>query len=188
MKITENKTHYDTRKLRTLICAVYNRLKKVEGPLRQWKTLDVEIRYNNADTQGRYYVTGQAIVKGYWLRICIPRSRADTRRVAWTIEHELLHIYGYEHKNMGRNHPKWDGIKYQYAWAEELIGEYIPIKTPTPKAKYTTFEKQTLMYTPLCARERRWLTKFKRAQNALAKIKKSKKYYEKQLGIAAKGT
>jgi hypothetical protein len=60
-----------------------------------------------------------------------------------------------------------------------------PPAPPKPKPKH---DLQRERYNRLCEREKKWLSKRRRANNALKKIQTSKKYYQKQFKKAAKKT
>lgn len=178
-----NETLYDTRKLRSIITAVFRRFEKIEGKgSYPWGMLKVDVVYG----RGLGTVAGEAFVKGIYMRLFLGRCRADTRWLAHIIEHELEHCYGYGHRQMARVTQKtWDvGYSKHYDWAAEKYGEEFLPELPKPKTG-PVVSLQEQRYQRLCERERKWEPKLRRAKNALTKIRRQKKYYEKAL--AAKG-
>lgn len=179
MKII-NKTQYDTRQLRTIICAVYNRVKKTEGPLYFWSEQKITIT-SGRRRRRKHTAGGRAGIDAPYMYLYLPIDKCDTADFAWTVEHELLHNYGYGHRKMPA--VDWGNYRKNYQWAVEQYGEFL---FPKPLRKKPVVNLQTKRYEKLCQREAVWLSKLRRAQNALAKIKNGKRYYEKQLAAKSK--
>lgn len=64
----------------------------------------------------------------------------------------------------------------------------LPRLTPTiakQRAANRAQERSADKLAALADREKRWTTKLRRAQTAIAKLKKSRRYYERQIQVAA---
>lgn len=179
MKII-NKTRYDTRLLRSIICATYNRLKNTEGALYFWKGLKITIT-SGRRRRHKHLAGGRAGIDAPYMRLFLPTDRCDTADFAFTIDHELLHNYGYDHRKMPTK--RIGDYRDDFRWAAEKYGEYIYPKALKEKP---AVDLQTRRYERLCQREKTWLSKESRAKKALAKIRKSKRYYENQLAAKNK--
>jgi len=118
MKIINN-TKWSTRNLRSLICAVIKR-QKHEGPLSfiQKKYLIIRIdyskRYNN--------YSGYAYLNKFFMQINIPKTddlvkKLDVDQVAFVIDHELMHVRGYNHRQFNGS---WNLLD-NFNWAKDFI-------------------------------------------------------------------
>lgn len=185
MKI-DNRTVYDTLALRTLICAAHDNLAKDEGRLPQWGAVTVVVRYQRSN--GRKL--GFAYYHGTRMELLVPRpSWAEHHRRldywAAVIEHEIQHLRGYRHANMGRGSACQRAVEIRRcAYALELgLGTHLVVKAPKPVVQR---DVQAERYGRVLAAEKRWGTKLKRAQTALRRLRSQRRYYEKQM--AARGT
>lgn len=170
MKI-RNQTKYNSRTLRSIACAVYTDVRKTEGACWQWGALRIET------VTARSGYSGWAHLNGFKMRLRLPPDKLDVAQFAALVEHELYHIYGVAHHKGSMN--CWKHYKpelYQYA-VDKIGATHLTPEAPKPKAKT---DATAIRYERLLQREQSWLTKAKRAKNALAKIQKSKKYYEKK--------
>jgi hypothetical protein len=115
--IIANHTRFATRPLRRLICAVHSQLARFEGRLPTWDDLLVEVREARVHGYG-----GDAALDGTDVILWLPRP-ARVRRVAYLIDHELLHLHGYRHQRMSSHAKAWrPAAVARFAWAEGLIG------------------------------------------------------------------
>ena len=175
MKIV-NKTHWRTSHLRDFIRRVA--LSEIEAPAR--KALHVVVKYNHQKGQGS--CSGRASLARPVITIMVPSQVVDRVDLAHTIAHELAHTRGMQHRQMNRN-PQYCRIgdwRQRYAWAEMM-----PLERSMPKAKPKA-DAQMQRYQRALASEKRWLTKLKRAQTALAKLRSKLRYYERVLTAAGK--
>lgn len=178
-----NMTQYDTRRLRTLVCACHDDLATAEGRLKCWKTLRVEFVYIRKEYTTRS-ISGYAYYYHGPVRIRVPKDSFDVAYAAALIQHELLHVYGYGHKAIGHTRNRFRRENYQ--WAVKKMGtERLLPKPPAPPKPKPKVDIQQVRYQRLLEREKAWTTKKKRAANALAKIAKQKRYYENQFKKAA---
>jgi len=178
-----NSTQYDTRVLRTLVCAAHNDLAKAEGRLKCWPYLEVQFVYIRKEYTTRS-ISGYAYYYHGPVRIRVPKDSFDVAYAAALIQHELLHVYGYGHAAIGHTRTRFR--KQNYQWAVEKLGtERLLPKPPAPSKPKPKRDLQRERYERLCEREKEWGTKLKRAQNALTKIQKQKRYYENQFKKAA---
>jgi hypothetical protein len=190
MKI-DNRTEYDTRLIRTMLCLVHKH--DTQGRLRTWKRLSVEIRYPRKG-QGR---EGYAYYSGYNARLYVNSTGFDVERFLAVWRHELWHLHGIKHSDyppdlrwartggdwlharmvelQGRldAHPDAEYIEKHDAW---LVRPQKKVEAPKP----TKEQEQAKKVERLLARRKAWLTKAKRATNALAKIDKSLAYYRRE--------
>jgi hypothetical protein len=171
----ENETKYATRELRTIFCRVHTLVAKYEGRLPQWKALRVHVVY----TRNREH-SGYAYLRGYYMKLCLQRGSISRYTVASLFAHELMHSYGYRHSEMA-SRGRADPVELT-----EFTGTTLDEQKPKPKAKPSTAELQAQRYGRVLERERRWQSKLKRAQTALRKLKRQRKYYECVLDKAAK--
>lgn len=116
MKV-KNKTEYRMVDLKKIFTQVIRRIEKVEGKLPDQRKY---LLVNVVHTQGRGY-SGLAEIDGYYMKIRLPKSKnveINNRKVAWLFEHELMHILGYRHKQMGGS--KYPKNYEEWAWADEM--------------------------------------------------------------------
>lgn len=195
MKLT-NSTGYDTAAMRRILVQVHNELTRYEGHrLRRWARVEVEVVKRNEGSVG---TSGYAYINGIYTRLRLPRppnnhcSVQQLIRIAW---HEFLHLYGYSKEidghGLGRaGFPSPDAEdRIRHAAGFELRGGQggwpLPLKEDTPRAlPLTTTQLQLVRYQRVLDREAKWLTKQRRARNALKKIANQKRYYQKQLRAA----
>lgn len=183
MKIN-NKTKWQTKQLRALINEVMKRspshLKDKFKEQQYRAKLEVEVVYNKQKHRGS--CSGRGWYNSWSIRLMLPSQQVDRIDLAMVIAHELAHTLNYRHPDMTGSAlfnriGSWREI---YAWAENFPLEHEPVKL---KPKGT--DLQLLRYNRILTRQTAWELKLKRAQNALKKINKDRRYYEKRL--AAKG-
>ena len=98
MRIVENKTSLDNKKLQQLFCFVHQLIAKTEGRLRQWKRMRVFMSYRNtAGYSGKATLGGTKI----WIRFCLV-SYNNIETLSQVFAHELMHSYGFGHKGFRR--------------------------------------------------------------------------------------
>jgi len=171
MKITKNTSVYSTRDLKAIICRVHRylmTLEKRKAP--HWKGLEIHVR-----GRSRKYVTGRAFLDGCgyvdsWdVIFTIPNSELPVRWFASLVYHELMHTYGYLHKQFTDISSKE---------LTKLYPENYILQAAPPKKKKATSPLWQKRYKAAQASEKRWMTKHKRAETALKKIRKKVRYYE----------
>lgn len=128
--------------------------------------------------------SGHAYLSGRAMRLTIPNG--DLAGFVWLVRHEVWHLFGVRHPDfpdavMRATTPALDAVRALYGIAD---GATLPVAPEKPAP--TLEERASAKLEALAAREARWSSKLRRAQNALAKIKKSRGYYERQLATAAK--
>jgi hypothetical protein len=173
VKVT-NDTRYPTRELRKIFTEVHRRIAKYEGCLPQWKSIEVNVVYSR-----KRHTSGWAYRSGYYTKLCIRRGIISVHSVAYLFAHEMMHLYGYGHNRMGnRGHSApvdLDDIEQVLGFAD--IKEREPQKKKRPEG----VELQQQRYLRVLELEREWQSKLKRAQNALKKYRRKKRYYEREL-------
>ena len=171
MKITKNTSVYSTRELKTIICRVHRHMMTFERkPAPRWKNLSVHVR-----GRARKYVTARAFyhglgyVDGWDVIFTIPNKDLPVRWFANLVYHELMHTYGYKHKQFTEISSKE---------LEKLYPENYILQPALPKQKAAASPIWQKRYKVALASEKRWLTKHKRAETALKKVRKKILYYE----------
>ncbi len=191
MKIN-NETQYKTNDLRKLFTEVIRRNEKLEGALGRHtkKYLSIDVRYSKAKSRLRkiddlkpaskenvhhvkesrsYHGTGQ--LNGYKITLSVPRDcNLDKPKLAYILDHELMHIRGYLHKNM-KPYNKWDTHNYQ--WAETFV---INMKEEKPKPKVNLVDKRYKHVLDMIKKKEKQIKVLKRS---LDKWNKKRKYYER---------
>lgn len=170
----KNDTHWRSDQLRALIQCVA--LAEVDPAHR--KALRVHVVYKRKGQR----LCGLATVGGRWVKLYIEREAPDLVQFAHACAHELAHNRGKRHRDMGTS-PRyaWDTDgkwRELYGWAASMPLERTPER---PKA-----DGQLTRYLSVLARQEGWQTKLKRAQTALKKLTRQRRYYERALLAAGK--
>lgn len=116
-----------------------------------------------------------------------------TAEFLWLARHEVWHLFGVGHDRMpdAIRHRHWDRgdaalqiVRGVYSNELHEVGELLPLAVAAPKAAPVPADAQVeAKLAAIVAREKRWTTKLRRAETALAKLKKSRKYYERKLAL-----
>jgi len=178
-----NKTQYDTNALRSLLTEVHNLVSKTEGRLKTWGGLRVKVVTGR---NGR--ISGYAYLTGHFMRLRIPKPETHPKPhdIAYLMEHELMHCYGYKHSQMGVCRRGWATAAERYKWADEMFPQGIPVKTPKVRVTPDKADIQEKRYLRVVAQVKTWTTKLKRAQTAIKKLAVRRRYYEKVLAAAGR--
>ncbi len=190
MKITKNTSGYSTRELKRIICLVHSYMRKLERrPAPRWKNLSVHVRgRDGGNVSGRAFYNGCGYVNGWDVVLTIPRrvckgsgfwtehkgrvNNFRARRFAWLVYHELMHTYGYNHK-------QYTDIR-DCDLAKLIPDDYvIPTAEEKAKPKATPPPKWATRYASVKKRQKKWAAKQKRAENALKKLATQARYYER---------
>lgn len=165
MRIVKNTSGYDTRALRALIVLAHRHIKKHEArnaPM--WRLLEIVVRGRDL----RQHTSGCAYLGGAKMWLTLPRPTVSAREVLFLAYHELMHSFGYEHR------------QFRDLRADELAAlvpndRALPLERAKPKR-----DAQASRIASLMARKRQWETKAKRAETALKKINRSLAYYNRR--------
>jgi hypothetical protein len=178
MKVESNTSDIPTAFLRTVFAKVHNHLKKSEGHLRSWKYLKVTVRQSPT----KRHCSGYAYYNTGPITLTLARREVvfddkvypilTTRKIAWIFYHEVMHVYGYKHKQYS-DIPKEELDALCADWPE-----HPPRIEKKSKPRVDHVAKRA---TSIDARIEQWGTKLKRAENALKKLKTQKRYYDKKL-------
>jgi len=185
-----NATAYRTLDLRAVLCAVHTigaagltgspNARPQSGRLRTWPDLVVAVRYAR---KGNRKYTGHAYLSGYHATLSVPRGSCNLRVLVALWQHELWHLYGLRHDAMA------DSVGWCRAntlFVERVVTKlgdqfggalHETVRVPAPKP--TAADKRVEKVARLVARRDAWLAKQRRAANALAKIERSLRRYEK---------
>lgn len=94
MRIVTNTSPYHTRALRKILVLAHAYIRGYEGDnAPHWGELEVSIRGRHKRT----YMTGCAVVGGKFMRLTLPDD-LTARRLLWLSYHELMHCFGYRHR------------------------------------------------------------------------------------------
>lgn len=170
MKIVRNTSPYCTRDVKRVVVAVHRQMKRLEArPAPNWKNLRLCIRTRSSGVSGWAYFHGHGDHK--WdVHLSLPRSGLSEQRLAWLAYHELMHTYGYSHR------------QYTDAKPEELAQWFpsnAPMKLKTKKSKRVV-PIQDVRHARVAAQLKSWTTKAKRAETAMRKLRAKLRYYERQ--------
>jgi hypothetical protein len=195
MKVV-NKTEYSTRELRLIFHQVVrDLLKKRPSWKAGWKRHggDYIVKTGNRRkddfTSGHAYIGLERIYErskhGGWVRahnlyLGIAKD-VSVAKLAATFEHELYHAFGVgDHGDFppGVN----DCNPEPFARYPELLGlpERLSYVVKATKPRATKEELQLGRIEKLLGREKAWMTKRRRTDTALKKIRKSLKHYERE--------
>jgi len=173
----DNRTHYDTAALRSLLCAVHTGEAGHRGRLRTWDTLVVRIRYRR---QGNRKYTGHAFLNGRKSVLSVPRGQLDILEFAALWRHELWHLYGLRHRDYTPT--------VLYCKPESVVGMVEPgtlVEVAPTKKVVSPDDERTARVKSLVDRLKRWESKRKRAETAITKIRRSLRYYERQIPVSS---
>ncbi|MEW6210613.1 MAG: hypothetical protein AB1631_19775 [Acidobacteriota bacterium] len=173
MKI-RNDTDYRTDHLRAII----QRVAVAELDPNDRKRLLVEVAYRRNGQQ----TIGKGAIGALWIRLTIERDTPDKVLFAHIVAHELAHNRGLQHRGMKGSirYDYVDGWREYYGWAEAMPLEKKELKTK-PKS-----DLQIMRYQRVLELEKGWRTKLKRAETALKKLRRKRRYYERALVAAGK--
>jgi len=129
--------------------------------------------------------TGRAAYSGRRLRMTL--HGGDLVSLLWLARHETWHLFGVRHEHFP------DSVMRETASSRVAVallfgvteGATLPRTPPEPKSVPSVEDRASAKLLRLTEREKAWRTKLKRAETALAKIRKSKRYYAKQIAVAA---
>ncbi len=171
-----NRTLFDTRSLRSVLCAALRADEKEDGRLPGWQRDGLRIVVVHARYRNR--VSGYATYNGTRMRLRLPDD-PSLESVVWLFLHELAHIRGEHHRQMS------DTVLHRMA-AEIVAANpglaLRPKTSPTPKAKppmrLVRYEHAKAM---LEAKERA-AARIKRQAD---KWRRKVRYYERAMRVAA---
>jgi len=166
----DNRTHYFSKDLNKLFALV----------LKEYKRLNFDFKFKTVNVKCIYRKTKDGFCGGYAYYnnnfVCMKLSKerrgygtdSFAQAIARTFHHELDHCKGLSHGNMKAEHHR----DISYVAPDFLIRE----KKPAVKLKKTPDHKVTV----LLERKKKWESKLKRCKNAITKIERQVKYYEKK--------
>jgi hypothetical protein len=163
MKVV-NHTDYDTRTLRGIFAAVHANSGRKPHP--RWKHVVVTVVYSR-----RGGVSGKAWYNGTGIHCRLSRGAVPARDVAALFLHELLHSLGYRH---GQGGLRSCGIGNQLREVAAFIPESTLEEVEMVKPKPTIDDKRAAKLASIEARIAKWESKLRRAEKAIAKLKREK--------------
>jgi hypothetical protein len=189
MKIIKNTSGRSTREIKKVFTIVHHYMKTLEHrPAPNWRNLRVVIAGRETNyAGGRSFYNGRG---GDWdLFLTIPRpvklgthwaseqhkgksNFLGVQRLASLVYHELMHTYGYKHSQFTDITEVELNKLFPEAYNIPTATEATPDKSPKWRKRYDT----------ALINEKRWLSKQKRAANALKKVRTRIKYFERKYG------
>lgn len=127
-----NKTDYDSRVIRSILCAVHTKQSSWgRGRLRSWGWLEITVTYTKPwawmrpRAEDRIYVTGWATLTGCRMRLHVPREACPVDVFTLVVRHELWHSYGIEHPDMPPSVMSCDPKnETNAAWVAEFVERF----------------------------------------------------------------
>lgn len=169
-----NKTHWQTRNLKTFVIQVCHKELMDQSYINQ---LHITFDYYKKPCHGYDdYPGGWAYYNSAIIHIHLPKEKINKRALAKVLAHEMAHNQNVRHRSMRGPRYGWaEGWKEIYAWADKLTLEKYKVTIPTKptsltKAQAKLANAQTLLKT--------WQTKQKLANGKVSKYKEQVKYYE----------
>ncbi len=174
----KNSTNWCTADFKRILQRVA--AEELEPPHR--KRLRVEIHQMRGRQNPHGWCRGFAYIRGYWMKLTVPKEYVDPVDFAFVAAHEMAHCRGLDHPNM--RHPRYrrmgDQYRTIYGWAGEMT---IMAKAARPAP--TVYDKLTnalahaqRMLERHARRMRLQLTVTKRWQRRVA-------YYQRRLEATA---
>ena len=178
MKVV-NKTKWNTADLKKIFVEAKRLYKKDTGETHGRKKLVIEVIYCTSRPYSGIAYIGGTCLHSWDMKLRLPREtedkKLDCNTVAWIFTHEYEHILGYRHPQMGKI--RWDDSMFD--WAKNYTVGLEPIKEK-PKR-----DLKNERYLKACKKVEEKIRKLKRLKNELKKWDAKKKYYEKNLAMAA---
>lgn len=190
MNVT-NETRYSGVMLRSIFLSVVSEVGKT---LRDANRAEL-IRRSCHVTYGytrRGGVSGWAAYSGVRCRLRIAREEVALDELIWLVRHEVYHLFDVRHERMPdavnhRSNGAFAAVRELYPELFERYGDVVREEPKKEKPKPTIDEKRSAKLSSIEKRIESWEAKARRAENALKKLRKQKRYYEGQLALAAKG-
>ncbi len=160
-----NETKFSKLELRGLLARSFGMMREKEGG-GLYSRITVRI------VPARHRVTGCAGIGGNSMILRLPKT-ATREDFLWLAVHEINHLYGYHHGQFAYHMPKH--------WLAELDGApstRLVVVVPKPKAKVDLPAKR---FASIVARIGTWEAKERRAANALKKLRRQRREYERRL-------
>mgnify|MGYP001617400304 CR=1 FL=1 len=168
MKI-KNVTHWRSDHLRAIVA----RVAQDEVEPRKRAGFTVRVKYNRGGSS-RASCSGHAAYYGSSITVMVPSGAVDRADLAMVMAHEFAHARGMRHNVMGGSRYNRVGDwRVRYGGAEALPLERKPVKAKVPVSGEWKAEQ-------ILQRLKRWLTKKKRAETAIGKLRRRLKHYEKK--------
>lgn len=195
MKVT-NSTRYSGVMLRSIFLSVVSDVERVfskdlpVGTKRRAEFIREHCHVEYVYTR-RGGCSGRASLGGGWCRIRIARNEVSLAQLIWLIRHEVYHLFGVHHAAMPNAVNRWSdrGTAAAGEMHAHLLARYGEVvkEEPLPtKRPVSVEERRVTKLTSIEARIVKWESKRKRAETALKKLQKQRRYYEGQLAQAAK--
>lgn len=191
-----NKTRYDSAQLRAILVAVHTEEAKRRGRLKTWDCLTVTVGYSKRRRRGEELIhagdtSGYAYYHGGKARVGLPPETCTTAALAAVWLHELQHLYGIRHSEMSPavlwcredNLEPWIASAWSAAETGILQERPEPVRVPLTteeKAARLDLRREKKIAT-LAESITRWEQKKRRAERALAKLRKQHRYFEGKL-------
>lgn len=178
-----NETKYDTRTLRSLVCAIHTF--EANGGrghrLRSWKRLTIRIAYAK---KGNRRFTGHAYYHGGYSHLSVPRGTVSVQHLAALWRHELWHLYGIRHCDYPESILYCRVSAWTAQWEERFgatlseVADEVVTTDDRKDARVADVEKKLLAAE---SRLKRWEAKSKRATTGIKSAKRDMKKLHRRL-------
>jgi hypothetical protein len=164
-----NKTHYPTRALRSVVLRAYREVARTEGPAERWGSTKITVVHARGGL-----CSGWAYRGGTRAHLRVPRQKVNAGSLYGVAWHEVMHLRGFAH-----------GTFPHYPTHEQTVRalcglpEYIEATPPTKPARRVPTPADHI--ARIEARLARWVSKRRRAETAIRKLLKSRRYYERKM-------
>lgn len=171
MKIIKNTSCYDSKKLQQLFCFIHTLIAEKEGRLKHWKTLQVEIKKTSWGYTGWAYI-GRVYFQKPDMLLRLSNSQ-DLEALSNLFAHELMHSFGYKHKDMLNKHTPL--TKEQHEKIQNRFKNFNFLKEiKENKIDYVSLRKQKAENNLS-----KWISKLNFAKNKVKKYQRQVNYYNK---------
>lgn len=151
MMIAKNTSGYQTRAIRAVITLAHQHIRSYErvgAPM--WSELRITVRGRKGG-----HTSGCAVIGGNWMCLTLPRKDLTARRLLWIAYHELMHSFGYTHRQY---RDLTDAELAALVPTDYVIPSQLPVVRP---------DRKLARVGALIARRDAWQSKLRRAQTAL---------------------
>ena len=176
MKIIKNTSIYDTAFIKKACVATHQHMAKIEGRLRTWNRLELDVGSRRSGYSGFAYYSG------LHMRFSFSPMLSVTALIELAY-HELMHCYGYRHKH------GCDAAPSDVAGVLKLMRIDNP-SMPIPEKQLASRKARNIIderYKRMLTRRQTWGAKLRRAQIAYDKVSKEITVYKRRHGERVNG-
>ncbi len=132
------------------------------------------------------HVSGNALLSGRATRLRLPPGECPLGNLLWLVQHEVYHLFGVQHRDfpaavMHVTPMSVPAMRERHAALFARYGDVV--REAEPVAKVATVisldDRRAAKAASLRDRIERWESKKRRAERALAKLRKQARYYDR---------